>query len=80
MRRCVSVASLSLFIIFAGCESHQSKVDRLQKDYDQKSIRFRQDCAGQYLDIPPKPSAKCQEEDKIQADAWKRLQAEKSKQ
>jgi hypothetical protein len=80
MRRFLVIASVSLSMFLAGCESHRAKVDKLQKDYDQKSSQFRRDCAAQYLDIPPKPSPKCQEEDKVQADAWKRLQEEKSRQ
>ncbi len=80
MRRVIAIASISFAILLSGCESHQAKIDKLQKDYDQKSSQFRRDCAAQYLDIPPKPDAKCQDEDKVQADAWKRLQEEKSKQ
>jgi hypothetical protein len=80
MRRIVTLFSLTLSLCFMGCESHQAKVDKLQQDYDRKARQFQMDCAGQYIDIPPHPTPKCQEEDKTQADAWKRLQEEKAKQ
>ena len=30
----------------SGCESHQAKVDALQKEYDRFSSQFRKDCYG----------------------------------
>jgi hypothetical protein len=63
-----------------GCESHQAKVDALQKEYDQLASQFHQDCSAEYLTIPPTVSQKCTEEDKKVKEAWQRLQAEHAKQ
>jgi hypothetical protein len=59
-----------------GCESHQAKVDRIQKEYDNLEAQFRRDCSDTYLQAQPTLSPKCQEEDKKTKDAWGRLQAE----
>jgi site-specific recombinase XerD len=37
--------SASSLLVLAGCESHQGKVDRLQKEYDRLSQQFAKDCA-----------------------------------
>jgi hypothetical protein len=63
-----------------GCESHQAKVDALQKEYDQLAAQFHQDCSAEYLKIPPTISAKCTDEDKKVKQAWDQLKAERSKQ
>ena len=69
-----------LTFTFAGCESHQAKVDALQKEYDQLAKQFHSDCSAEYLKIPPTISQKCTDEDKSVKDAWNRLQAERAKQ
>lgn len=63
----------------AGCESHQAKVDALQKQYDDLAAQFHKDCAGEYLKVPPAVSPKCKDEDKKVQDAWNRLQVERAK-
>ena len=73
----LSAASL---MVLAGCESHQGKVDRLQKEYDKLAAQFHQDCSAEYLKVPPTISAKCTDEDKKVKQAWDQLQAERSKQ
>jgi hypothetical protein len=71
----LSAASL---MVLAGCESHQGKVDRLQKEYDGLEAQFRKDCSDTYLQAQPTLSPKCQEEDRKTKDAWARLQAERA--
>jgi outer membrane murein-binding lipoprotein Lpp len=71
----LSVASVSTL---AGCESHQAKVDRLQKEYDALEAQFRKDCSDTYLQAQPTLSPKCKEEDQKTKDAWARLQAERT--
>jgi hypothetical protein len=66
--------------LLPGCQSHQSKVDALQKEYDRLGAQFQKDCAEEYLKVPPTLSEKCTEEKKTQEDAWKRLQDERAKQ
>lgn len=62
----------------AGCKSHERKVADLQNEYDKLAKQFQQDCSGEYLDIPPKPSSKCKDEDARMKAAWDRLQAERA--
>ncbi len=70
----------SLVFFFAGCQSHQSKVDALQQEYDRLGQQYRQDCSAEMLNVPPKLSPKCTDENKKVGDAWTRLQAERAKQ
>lgn len=72
------LTTTSAFVL-AGCESHQGKVDRLQKEYDRLAAQFHQDCSAEYLKLPPTPSAKCTDEDNRVKAAWDQLQAERSK-
>ena len=65
--------------ILVGCEGHQGKVDRLQKEYDRLAAQFHQDCSAEYLKVPPTPSAKCTDEDNKVKAAWDQLQAERAK-
>lgn len=55
MRRVMLISILAAvsLLIPVGCESHQSKVDRLQKEYDQISQQFGKDCSAEYLKVPP---------------------------
>jgi len=74
-----SALSAVLILALSGCQSHQAKVDALQKEYDRLAKQFHQDCSAEYLDVPPKISPKCSDEDKQVKDAWDRLQAERAK-
>ena len=65
---------------FVGCESHQAKIDALQKQYDDLAAQFHKDCSAEYLKVPPTVSQKCSDEDKKVQDAYKKLQDEKGKQ
>ena len=65
---------------FVGCESHQAKIDALQKQYDDLAAQFHKDCSAEYLKVPPVVSPKCADEDKKVQDAYKRLQDERAKQ
>lgn len=74
--------ALSAVLTFAlvGCQSHQAKVDALQKEYDEAEAQFRKDCNEEFLKVPPTLSPKCADEDKKAKDAWNRLQAARAKQ
>jgi hypothetical protein len=75
----ISIAAV-LALALGGCESHQAKVDALQKQYDDLAAQFHKECSAEYLKIPPAVSQKCTDEDKNVQEAWKRLQAERTKQ
>jgi hypothetical protein len=64
----------------AGCESHEAKIDRLQKEYDKISQQFGKDCSAEYLKVPPNLSQKCVDESKQMGEAGKRLREERTKQ
>lgn len=72
------VLSASSVLVLAGCESHQAKVDRLQREYDALEAQFRKDCSDTYLQAQPTLSPKCKEEDQKTKDAWARIQAERA--
>lgn len=76
MRRALPLALIVFTLSLAGCQSHDAKVADLQKEYDRLSKIYIQDCPGPGpTDIPKPQSAKCQDEDKQQRDAYERLQA-----
>ncbi len=81
MHRTVWSTILAVVVLLCptGCKSHQAKVDDLQKEYDRLGEQFRRDCNAELLNIPPKLSPKCQDENKQVQDAWNRLQAERAK-
>lgn len=81
MHRTVRLTALAaiFFLNLVGCESHQAKVDELQKEYDRLGEQFRRDCNAEYLRVPPTLSPKCNGENKQVQDAWNRLQAERAK-
>ena len=81
MRRSAIFVGFTVILAIAtlGCQSHQAKVDALQKKYDQLGQQFRQDCSSEMLNIPPKLSPKCSEENKKVGEAWKKLQAERAR-
>jgi len=74
---------LALAAIFgcaiAGCKSHEAKVSDLQNEYETLAKQYQQDCSGELLDVPPKISQKCKDEDAKMKAAWDRLQAERAK-
>jgi hypothetical protein len=82
MRRKTGLIALTatLTFIVAGCESHQAKVDELQKEYNQLNQQFAKDCSAEYLKVPPTLSPKCTDESKKLGEAGKRLQEERAKQ
>ena len=81
MDRTVRLTTLDAILLLnlVGCESHQAKVDELQKEYDRLGEQFRRDCNAEYLKVPPTLSPKCNDENKQVQDAWNRLQAERAK-
>jgi hypothetical protein len=81
MHSTIKLFALAAILSFAaiGCQSHQAKIDSLQKQYDQLGQQYRKDCSAEMLNIPPKLSPKCTDENKKVGDAWNRLQAERAK-
>ena len=80
-QRLTNIFLVAVFTIaLGGCEGHQAKVDALQKQYDDLAAQFHKECSAEYLKIPPAVSQKCTDEDKNVQEAWKRLQAERTKQ
>jgi len=63
-----------------GCQSHQAKMDALQRQYEQLEAQFRKDCTAEYMKVPPTLSPKCADEKKSADDAYKQLQDERAKQ
>ena len=74
-----SAITVVFILFFAGCQSHQAKIDALQKEYYRLNLQFRQDCAAEMLNIPPKLRQKSSDEGKSLDEAWKRLQTERLK-
>ena len=74
-----SAITVVFILFFAGCQSHQAKIDAFQKEYDRLGQQFRQDCSGEMLNLPSTLSPKCAEESKKVTDAWNQLQAERAK-
>jgi hypothetical protein len=68
-----------LLVAFLGCQSHEARVDSLQKEYDQLGQQYRKDCFSEVTEVAPKPSQKCTDEKRKLDDAWTRLQAEQAK-
>lgn len=80
-RMCIATITILVSLsFFTGCESHQARVDALQKEYDRLSQQFGKDCSADYLKMPPTLSPKCVDEDKKMKEVWDRLQAERAKQ
>lgn len=81
MGRVSRLFPLVVFTLVAasGCQSHEAKVADLQKQYDQLGDQFQKDCSGEMLNLPQKLSSKCADEKQKLADAWNRLQAERTK-
>ena len=69
----------TVFVLtFGGCESHQTKLDVLQKEYDQLAAQFQKNCSAEYYKVPPTLSPECREEKKQMDDEWKRLREERA--
>jgi len=68
-----------LFVALSGCQSHETKVAELQRQYDQLGNQFQKDCSGEMLNLPQKLSPKCADEKQKLSDAWNQLQAERAK-
>jgi uncharacterized lipoprotein NlpE involved in copper resistance len=68
-----------LAITMLGCQSHQAKVDVLQKKYDQLGKQFQQDCSAEYFKVPPTLSTKCSAEKQNLDATLAQLQAERAK-
>ena len=74
-------AVLAAFVFaLSGCQSHQAKVDALQKEYDRLGDQFQRDCTAEYLKVPPTLTPKCADEKSKLEEAGRRLQAERAKQ
>jgi len=79
MRRMTMSVLALLFVALSGCQSHQTKVADLQKQYDQINQQFAKDCSAEMLNLPEQLSPKCSEESKKLKEASDRLQAERAK-
>ena len=79
MRRTTMFVLALLFIALSGCQSHETKVADLQKQYDQINQQFAKDCSAEMLNLPEQLSPKCSEESKKLKEASDRLQAERAK-
>jgi hypothetical protein len=79
MRRMTMSVLALLFVALSGCQSHETKVADLQKQYDQINQQFAKDCSAEMLNLPEKLSPKCSEESKKLKEASDRLQAERAK-
>jgi len=72
-----TILSAASVLVLAGCEGHQVKVDRLQREYDRLAAQFQSDCSAEYYKVPPTLSPKCQSEKDQMDNAWKLLQKER---
>lgn len=79
MRRLLILSFVVTATMLSGCQGHQAKIDELQKDYDAKAKQFQRDCSPELLKVPPTLSPKCQDEDRVQAEAFRSLEAARSK-
>jgi hypothetical protein len=74
-----TILSAASVLALTGCETHQAKIDRLQKEYQQESEQFGRDCSAEYLKVPPTLSPKCNDENTKMKQTWDQLQAERAK-
>ncbi len=81
MRQSTTLLAFTFGLVLAmcGCQSHQSKVDALQKEYDRLSQQFAKDCSEEYLKVPPQLSEKCADESRKMGEAGQRLRDELAK-
>jgi hypothetical protein len=73
-----TILTVASVLGLAGCENHQAKADRLQKEYDRLAAQFQTDCSSEYYKVPPTLSSKCQGEKDQMDGAWKLLQKERA--
>jgi hypothetical protein len=66
-------------IALSGCNTHQSRIEALQKEHDRLSRQYQKDCGDEYLKAQPQFSQKCADEAKQMDEVWKQLQSERSK-
>jgi outer membrane murein-binding lipoprotein Lpp len=71
-------------LILTGCQSHEAKIDALQKEYDRLGVQFAKDCGAEavaqsFKVSAPALSPKCADEDKQRKQAWDQLQAERAR-
>jgi uncharacterized protein YukE len=66
-------------IALTGCNTHQARIDTLQKEHNRLSQQFQKDCGDEYLKAQPQFSQKCADESKQMDAVWKQLQSERSK-
>jgi len=81
MRSTARVIALATIIgcTIVGCKSHEAEVSDLQNEYDTLAKQYQQDCSGELLDVPPRISQKCKDEDARMKAAWDRLQTERAR-
>ena len=62
MRRTTRLAAftftVTLIFFFVGCQSHQAKVDALQKEYDRLGAEFQKDCSARVFKSAPDAKSK----------------------
>ena len=75
----LTVFATAFVLALGGCESHQSKLDGLQKEYDQLAAQFQKNCSAEYLKCPQRSVRSVTDEKKQMDDeAWKRLREERA--
>jgi outer membrane murein-binding lipoprotein Lpp len=77
MHRLARFALIAAVVQIAGCQSHEAKIDSLQKEHERLSQQYQKDCGSEYMKAKPEFSQKCQDEAKQMDDVWKKLQAER---
>ena len=55
----LTVFATAFVLTLGGCESHQAKVDVLQKEYDQSLRSFKRIVLRNICKVPPTLSPKC---------------------
>jgi hypothetical protein len=79
MRQTAALITLAGVLVLSACDTHQAKVEDLQKQYDDINQRFAKDCSAEMMELPEKLSPKCADESKKLKDITERLQAERAK-
>jgi uncharacterized protein YukE len=74
----ITILVMASVLSLMGCQSHQAKIDDLQKEHDRLSQQYQKDCGSEYLKAKPQFNQKCLDEAKQMDDVWKQLQQEKS--
>ena len=80
MRHVIRLTVLTASVLaLAGCQTHEARIDALQKEYDSEGQQFGKDCSAEYLKMQSTLSQKCTDENKQMKQTWERLQAERAK-